>query len=44
MLMKLILVITLLTITNAVQQAPWSCKKNGKNERYMLVVGEYVDV
>ncbi len=37
MLMKLILVITLLTISNAVQQAPWSCKKNGVNARYMIV-------
>jgi len=35
--MKLLLVITLLTISNAVQQAPWSCKRNGVNARYMLI-------
>jgi len=35
--MKLILVIILLAISNAVQQAPWSCKKNGVNARFMQV-------
>ncbi len=38
--MKLILVASLLAIINAVQQAPWSCKKNGANTRYMLGVDQ----